>query len=490
MREQLYDQIKKQGKKLYVLSKEKNWSYEELQYYCAFYHKMFRDNGYDKVLLSTNQNFNAYSAILAAYLTGTTFCIINPDLPVERKQYMIETFQPSLIICSEADNLNNVFEEKVFHLEKTKAAIKEFEICSIEQTFNNDLVYVSFTSGSTGMPKGCKIKRKAFEQFCRWASDEFSLTEEDIYGQYVPLYFDMSLIDIFGGTLHGVTLVPFSNFSEKLRPGVLLKRYNITFLNVVPQFLEILIQTNQCSREYLKSIRMIRFGGDKIYKKRLDRLFEHLPDVKVVSTYGPTETTCFCFYKTVDKTTYKNHSKEIVTIGNTIPGWQAYLRNVEENVGEIVIYGSNIGAGYLHQEKDEHFSGEIINGQEVEVYYTGDYASMSNGMYYFEGRRDAQIKINGNRVSLIEVEYALMKMGCSEVVAIFLKDNIFCFYCTSNEIFESEAEIKIRLEDKLPRYAIPSELIKLPKMPYNANGKVDRNKLKIIAEKLIMEWGK
>jgi acyl-coenzyme A synthetase/AMP-(fatty) acid ligase len=487
MWEKLYDQIKKQGKKPYVLSKEKNWTYEELERHCAFFHRKFRDSEYDKVLLSTNQNFYAYSAILAAYLTGATFCIINPELPIERKQYMIEMFQPSVILCSENDNLNSVITTHILHLEKTEVYIKDFKTCPIEQIFDNEILYVSFTSGSTGMPKGCKIKRRAFETFCSWASSEFELSETDIYGQYVPLYFDMSLVDIFGGTMHGVTLVPFSGFPEKLRPGNLLKGYQITFLNVVPQFLDILIQTGHFTKDYLQSLRMIRFGGDKIYKKRLENLFSQVPDVKVISTYGPTETTCFCFYKTLDKDNYEAHSRDIASIGNTIPGWHAYLKDVEDNIGEIVIYGLNIGAGYLHHEDDEHFGREKIHGQEEEVYYTGDYASLINNEYFFEGRRDAQVKINGNRVSLIEVEYALMEMGCSEVAAVFVKDNIFCFYYTNREDFGEEKEIKVKLENKLPRYAIPSALIKLKKMPYNANGQVDRNRLKILAEETFIK---
>jgi D-alanine--poly(phosphoribitol) ligase subunit 1 len=391
--------------------------------------------------------------------------------------HMIDKFKPNVIMCNEDDELKSVEHIDKLFFNIIINNIVCFETRTIKKIFDNSIAYVLFTSGSTGLPKGCMIKRESLEKFCIWAAEEFSLSEHDVCGQYVPLYFDMSLLDIFGGFMKGVTLVPFPNFTEKLRPGIILKKYKITFMNVVPQFLEILMRTNQFSNEYLSSLRMIRFGGDKIYENRLEMLFEQMPELKVVSTYGPTETTCFCFYKIVDKNTYKEHSRDIITIGNTIPGWNAYLRNIEENIGEIVVYGEYIGAGYLDINGGEQFSKEYINGSMEQVYYTGDYATIINSEYYFKGRRDAQVKINGNRVSLSEVEFAMLELGCREAVAVFCMDNIFCFYCAEKNHFDDEVKIKEILQTRLPRYAIPSSIARLDVLPYNANGKIDKKKL-------------
>lgn len=487
MWEKIYTQISRQKSKVYVVEKNKAWTYEQLETYVAFFNKFFIRNQYKRILLSLHQGFREYSSILATYMTGGTFCVINPELPLERKQYMIQKFNPDLIVGYSSDEIMKSSNIPILPLDHLEEILIQTNDRNIVKAFDNEIAYILFTSGSTGLPKGCKIKRKSIDKFCLWAADEFKISENDIYGQYVPLYFDMSLIDIFGGVLKGATMVPFATASTKLRPGSTIQKYQVTFMNVVPQFLELLIKTGQMKKEFIGTLRMIRFGGDKIYTKRLEQLFEEMPDIEILSTYGPTETTCFCFYQKVNRHNYLEHARDIISIGNTTPDWHAYLRNMEDGIGEIVIYGDYIGAGYVEELGEKRFTTEIINGKVENVYYTGDYARIEHGEYYFEGRRDAQVKINGNRVSLTEVEYSLLELGCQEVATIFLLDNIFAFYITNCEELMDETHIKELLQKKLPAYAVPALSIRLETMPYNANGKVDKKKLKDIAKTYISE---
>lgn len=473
----LESQMNPSSNKLYVIGKKESYTYADLRRHCSYFNLLYRKRKCRRVLLSVGQEFLSYSAIIAAYMTGSTFCNINPELPMERKRYMVEQFKPDLIICNPRDELMELTEEMVLSTAQLKEEAAAYEGTEIQKEYEERVVYVLFTSGTTGMPKGCMIKREGFETFCKWASATFELKAEDRYGQYVPLYFDMSLVDIFGGTMYGVTLIPFPTITEKLRPGVVVKKHEITFLNVVPQFLELLQRTNQFTAEYLQSLRMIRFGGDKIHTKRLEQLLAEVPELKVVSTYGPTETTCFCFCRVVTKENYKEHTTDIVSIGNPIPGWNAYLADMEDGVGEIVIYGSYIGFGYLNGS-DEKFCKEYINGTWEETYHTGDYARIQNGEYYFEGRKDAQIKINGNRISLNEVEFALLETGVREAAAVFVQDNIFGFYADETACTVTENERKLMLQERLPRYAVPSLCVKLEELPMNPNGKVDRKLLR------------
>ncbi len=474
--------------KPFVISRKESYTYADLRKYCSYFNTLYRSLKCHRVLLSVGQGFLSYSAIIAAYMTGSTFCIINPELPLERKKYMEEQFQPELILCNPQDELMEAANVPVLSMAHAGKEAFEYEGYEIFREYNEAMAYVLFTSGTTGMPKGCMIKREGFEVFCKWASSAFELNEQDRYGQYVPLYFDMSLIDIFGGTMHGVTLIPFPTATEKLRPGVVVKNYEITFLNVVPQFMELLQRTNQFTGEYLQSLRMIRFGGDKIHRHRLEHLFGEVPGIKVLSTYGPTETTCFCFYRMVTEENYQEHTTDIVSIGNTIPGWNAYLADMEDGVGEIVIYGKYIGFGYLNDTGENKFRKELINGVPEETYHTGDYARIQNQEYYFEGRKDAQIKINGNRVSLNEVEFAMLKTGVREAAAVFVEDNIFCFYADKEGADEvTEGARKLMLQERLPRYAIPSFCIKMEALPLNPNGKVDRKELRERAKYIMDE---
>ena len=492
MWDSLISQMNLLENKPFVIGKREQYTYGDLRRYCSYFNSLYIEKTCRRVLLSVRQEFISYSAILAAYLTGSTFCVINPELPLERKRYMAEQFQPDLMICPARDELAKIQEYAVLSVEEAKEEAARYEDGKIQKAYEENIAYILFTSGTTGLPKGCKIKRKGFEVFCTWASGEFGFSESDRNGQYVPLYFDMSLVDIFGGVMHGVTLVPFPTMTEKLRPGVVVKEYEITFLNVVPQFLELLERTNQFTNEYLRTLRMIRFGGDKIHRKRIEHLFSEVPNLKVVSTYGPTETTCFCFYRVVTKEDYKEHTTDIVSIGNTIPGWHAYLADMEDGVGEIVIYGQYIGEGYLNDVGEKKFQKERINDVLEETYHTGDYAKIENGEYYFEGRKDAQIKINGNRISLNEVEFAMLKTGVREAAAVFVQENIFCFYAEEEQPDKeiSENERKLMLQDMLPRYAVPSLCLKMKALPINPNGKVDRKQLRECAEHILEERGK
>lgn len=491
MWESLLKRMENSGDKPFVAGRKENYTYADLRKCCSYFNTLYRRKECRRVLLSAGQGFLSYSAIIAAYMTGSTFCIINPELPLERKKYMAEQFNPDLILCNPLDELMETADIAVLSMKQVGEEALKYEGAGIRKEYEEDMAYVLFTSGTTGLPKGCMIKRKGFDAFCKWASGAFELSEQDRFGQYVPLYFDMSLIDLFGGVMHGVTLVPFPTATEKLRPGVIVKNYGVTFLNVVPQFMELLQRTNQFTGEYLQSLRMIRFGGDKIHRQQLEHLFHEVPGIKVLSTYGPTETTCFCFYRMVTEENYEEHTRDIVSIGNTIPGWNSYLADEENGVGEIVIYGPYIGMGYLSDTGEDKFRREMINGVMEETYHTGDYARIENGEHYFEGRRDAQIKINGNRISLNEVEYAMLKTGVRETAAVFVEENIFCFYAEEEGARGvTENERKLMLQEKLPRYAIPSFCIKLDALPMNANGKIDRRELRERAKDIMDERSK
>lgn len=487
MWDDLYRQMSITNDKQFVIGKRESYTYAQLRGHCAYFNDLFIRLGCRRVLLSVGQEFLSYSAMIAAYMTGGTFCVINPDLPLERKKYMAEQYRPDLILCGGRDELMEYTGTTVMSVAQAKEEAAAFEGTEIRKAFDEAVMYISFTSGTTGLPKGCMIKRTGFETFCKWASEAFEFSGKDRCGQYVPLYFDMSLVDVFGGVMHGVTLIPFPTITEKLRPGTVVQKYEVNFLNVTPQFLELLQRTNQFSREYLKSLRMIRFGGDKIHRAQLEHLFEEMPELTVVSTYGPTETTCFAFHRKVTKENYARHTTDIVSIGNPNPGWNAYLADMEDGVGEIVIYGPHIGFGYLNAAGNDSYRREIINGVEEETYHTGDYARIVNGEYFFEGRKDAQIKINGNRISLNEVEFALLETGAREAAAVFVQDNIFGFYSEDAEGAVSENERKLMLQERLPRYAVPSLCLKVKELPLNPNGKIDRKKLRDQAIEIMRE---
>lgn len=467
--------------KPFVLNDENSYSYRDLINLLSKLNTLLYYNNYKKVLISVPQGFYAYSSILASYLTNATFCVINQDLPLERKTHVINQFEPD-VIFSQA-NTNFYSDRNIPKVNLESINYHEIENKLIETDFpcfDNEIIYVYFTSGSTGTPKGCRIKRSAVEKLVLWAVKEFKLTSDDIWGQYTPLYFDMSLFDVFGVTCLGASLVSFSTTADKLRPGNLIRKYKITFLNAVPQIIDILNKTGHLTNEYCKSLSAIKLGGDKTYRNSVELLFDIIPDLTVILTYGPTETTIFCTYKKVNKSNYNEYSTDILTIGKPIPECNIKLENMIDGIGEIVVYGECVGLGYIGKGQAGYNSIEL-HGKPTRSYLTGDFAKKINDCYYFCGRKDSQIKINGQRFYLGEIETTLKIAGCDECAVVFLNNNVIAFYVDHKKQLKIE-NINEKIKQYIPEIFIPKQYISIEQMPYNANGKIDRIKLKSLIE--------
>ena len=262
----MYQEIEislKSSNKIFVIDGDVTYTYNDLLRMIKCLHAILRKNNFSRVLIHGKQSFFSYASLIGTYLIGGTFCVLSEDILESRKQYIVDSFMPEVFICEKKYMWD--FEIPRYNYEDIYSSIDYDE--DIGNIFNNDMLYVSFTSGTTGYPKGCKIGRRAFEKFCNEALKILKLCESDICAQYVPLSFDMSLIDIFGGVLRKVTLVSFNSASHKLCPGKYLLKYRVTFLNVVPQFVNILENGGNFDCRHLESLRMIRFGGDKISRE-------------------------------------------------------------------------------------------------------------------------------------------------------------------------------------------------------------------------------
>lgn len=453
---------------------EKQFSYYQLEDCVNRMTNLIYENKWNKIVLCMKQGFWGYATVISSYLAGSTFCIINSELPRLRVEAMIAEFQPDVVITSERGGWVEDYPHFRLDEETLENVIRGNKIYVNNKP--NKYAYVMFTSGTTGKPKGCKIIRKAVAKVCDFALNKFPISDGMVYGQYVPLHFDMSLIDVFCGVIKSVTLIVFDTIAKKLRPANLIRKYKIAFLNVTPQFVEILIRSEGLNYEFLSSLRAIRFGGDKIYKAKAALLFSVLPNIEIFSTYGTTETTLFCMCQKIRKDTLEIYSRELLTIGEPISGWDFYLSDMDENgIGEIVIFGSYIGDGYLGNSNGG-FRKVIVNGVLQRAYFTGDYAKREDGKLFFEGRRDCQVKFNGQRGSLNEVENAMIEMGIDEVAVIFKDNVICCYYVNSKKI--SIYELQTGMKQRLPLYMIPSKMVEIEDMPYTFNGKIDRMKLK------------
>lgn len=455
-----------------VLEENRKWTYSQMGQVVSQFVKYYRENHLKKIMIVMKQGFYSYAAIIAAYLAGITFCPVNSETPFERLKYYQNIFNPDLIVFdNNSDSINEYKNSiEVMQILESKVNVKDYA------QEENDIAYVIFTSGSTGEPKGIAIKRSAFEKFLVWSISHYKVNENDRWAQYSNIGFDLSLCDIFTAISSGATLVPFATPKAKMYPALLIKKYNITFWHSVPSVLDLMDIANHFTSEYLSTVKTYTFCGETLYTTQLKKIFDLNSTCKVYNTYGPTETTIFCMGILLDSFNYQEYCEDSVSIGTPFEGWQIYVeRQNDQNIGELIICGDNIGAGYLNDMNNKSFfSKEMENGKLIRCYRTGDFVKVISGKLYFAGRKDSQIKHMGFRIDLSEIEACLRNYGCYSSKVIYYKKKIVAFVVCND--FD-ENKIRDYLKLYLPYYYIPSKIIHKKGFPFNKNGKVDVKKL-------------
>lgn len=454
------------------------YTYHDLQGFCKRLERVFKLRNIRKILICLPQSFEAYGAVICSFISNVTFCSIRSDDPLNRKASYIEVFQPDLVLTDESNNIvQAVAGDRLIYVSDLENQCED--VISEEDKWysaEQDIAYVMFTSGSTGFPKGVKIKRTALLNIVDWMSKNFMIEETDICSQYSNMSFDMSLIDIFVAVTAGASLVPFSSFRDKLFPGAKIKKFCITFWHSVPNVIDILQEQKHLVPEFIGTIKKCKFGGEQIYATQLERFFNVLPDATAFLTYGTTEITFICTCVKTNKNNYMEYAKKNMALGFPVDGWNITLDNVEQGIGEIVVYGDNIGAGYINQNQgNSRFRKILINGKNEDAYFTGDLGTYIDGVLYYLGRRDFQVKSNGNRIDLSEIDRVVRNIeGCIAAYTLFYNKKIIVAY-----IGESldEAEIRRVLSLELPKAYMPHQVICCESFPKNNSGKIDRNEL-------------
>lgn len=460
-----------------VIENKKCWTYSDFKRWTGFAMNYFISNNNKRVMLVLPQGFVAYALIFGAYLAKATFCPANIKNPPERNAYMAQIFEPDIIISDiQLGNIENMF--NVISSKKFFEGVDGSDIFNVQnEAASSDIAYVIFTSGSTGLPKGVMVSRGALDSFLAYCVAAWGVTEEDIFGQYSNLSFDLSIADIFVSIICGATLVPIVSDGEKLMPGKMIKKHKITFWHSVPSVVDLLDRAKDLNEKSLSSLRTISFCGEKLFQSQLEKLFQCKKDLVIFNTYGPTETTIFCTLQKLTVSNYKSFADRTISIGKAIDGILLDICDVDENgIGELYISGINVSLGYLGDVSltNKVFNEITINGNIIRKYKTGDFVYKKDGNLYFYGRKDSQIKKMGYRVDLSEIDYWLREYGCPAVSTVFVGNKIVSFI--EGNAYQVDSIIDF-LENKLPEYYLPQQIVMLDKLPLNLSGKIDNVKM-------------
>lgn len=433
----------------------------------------------------------AICAIWGTIAAGCFYSVLNPELPAPRLQTISQVLRPGAVITMEAalDRARALFPEAaVVSLESLLETRPQPELTAVrrERRIDTDPLYVNFTSGSTGIPKGIAVASRSVFDFIDRFTEIFSITGEDVIANQAPFDFDVSVKDIYSAARVGATLtvVPRRLFSAPAELMDFLCDQGTTTMIWAVSALCLLSTFHALDYRVPERVNKILFSGEVMPARALADFRRHLPKTMFVNLYGPTEITCNCTYHIL--TPDRDYSGGI-PIGIPFPNEDVFLLDGEnrritepETPGELCVRGTALALGYFRcpEQNEAHFVQNPLNPAYPEtIYRTGDLAKYNDrGELMFAGRKDFQIKYMGHRIELEEVEREMGKLpGVERCCCIFeeKRSRLKGFYVGTAEPDAVHAAMK----EALPVFMIPGFLRRVEEMPLTKNGKIDRNAL-------------
>jgi D-alanine--poly(phosphoribitol) ligase subunit 1 len=435
-----------------------------------------------------DRNISSLVSFLGVVYSGNFYVPIDGQMPQNRIELILNTLQPPSAILMSKDCTQFVLVKPLFFDDLIHETINELKLAKIRcNSIDTDPLYIMFTSGSTGVPKGTVVCHRSVIDLIEHFKEIFRFSEESVFGNQAPFDFDVSVKDIYstlknGATMHIIPKVLFS-FPTKLIEYLNIKQINTTIW--ATSALRIVANLKALEVSLPKYLEKVMFSGEVMPIKVLNYWRKYLPDVLYVNLYGPTEITCNCTYYIVDRSFSEI---ELLPIGIPFPNTDVFLLNAEnklvnlDDVGEICVRGTSLALGYYNNDAAgiHAFCQNPLNSAYPElVYRTGDLGRYNDsGELIFLSRKDSQIKHMGHRIELGEIEVAVNALDFIHVACCLYdskKEIIILFYQSDNLC---NKELLLALRDYLPKYMLPNKLIHFEKIPMNKNAKIDRVKLR------------
>lgn len=461
----------------------------------------------DRVGLFFPKCVESIISMLGVLKAGGVYVPLDPQAPADRISYIIGNCGIQILITN-AERVASLAPETVSTLECciltegegngtnliAWSQLSEFPASEGPKVtlVETDLAYILYTSGSTGRPKGVMLTHQNALTFVEWCADEFQVCSEDRLSNHAPLHFDLSVFDIYntleaGATVYLITedlaLFPtsLSNFIETQQ---------ITIWYSVPSALMLLLLHGRVTAEKLKSLRVILFAGEVFPMKYLRQLAEISAAGELYNLYGPTETNVCTYYK-VERERLAEF--KTLPIGIACANTECFSITPEGHLakpgeaGELYVRGPSVTNGYwADPEKTKRMvvPNHLQENFEERMYRTGDIVIVGeDGNYYFQGRRDSQIKSRGYRIELGEIESALLSHpDVREAAVLAVPDEVIGNRIRAVVVPHVSGSLgALQLQQycasRVPKYMIPEIVDLCDELPKTSTGKIDRVKL-------------
>jgi len=438
-------------------------------------------------------------SFLACVKAGHAYVPIDSSLPADRIRDIIESSNTRMIlsvgeldydgqeiIIKNQNQINEIFTEYDGRVPDASYHVKD-----------NETYYIIYTSGSTGKPKGVQISINNLESFVSWGLGltNVNANTQAIFMNQAPFSFDLSVMDLYLSLASGSTL--FSVDKKMIENPKLLFEYfdqsNISVWVSTPSFADMCLADSHFNQTLLPNLDVFLFCGEVLSNTTVDKLQERFDNIRIINTYGPTEATVAV--TSIEVTPEVNGTNRPLPIG--------YVKNdctikimseagqelPEGEKGEIIIIGDSVSKGYYNNPEmtTKAFFQIESNGKLKNGYKTGDEGYLKDGLLYYSGRMDFQVKVNGYRIELEDIENNLRKIDIIKngVVLPVKKEgkiqSLAAIVTLNQVIHEKEFKIALMIKNELkkllPEYMIPRKIIFKDSLPMTPNGKIDRKRL-------------
>ena len=443
------------------------------------------------VLLYGHKDLEIPACMFGCLKAGRGYIPVDVTYPPERVAQIETMAKPGLVV-----DFTGTLRTPCLSLSRLREILKEKAEAAPEENWlkEDETAYILFTSGSTGTPKGVQITAGNLAAFHEGVKPWFEKMQEGgAFLNEISYSFDVSVCALYEALGRGMTLwtADLQTLSNPKALFALLKEANLTDWVSTPSLAELCVQSESFRRDLMPKLRQFLFCGEVLTKKLCGEIFERFPGVPVVNAYGPTETTVLV--TGAEMTRDMLEATEPLPIGFAFSNCEANICDEAGNAlpdgeaGELRISGKTVSPGYLGRP-DLNARVFFENAVGLRGYRTGDLCKRIDGCIYYLGRLDNQIKLNGFRVELEDVENNLGKVENVARAAVLpeMQDGKVVSLTAYVMLEKPDGEgslqrarrIRKELSRLVPSYMVPRKIVAVESFPLNTNGKIDKKRLR------------